>query len=362
MNPMVSTTHDQIPMNSGARIGSGFLLEEEISRGPAASIYRAAALENGQPVAIKAFHARYHADPRFAIRFREHLRRLVGITHDNLIPVLDYGIDQNQYYIVMEWVDGTDLGNYLTEYGSLTPDLTIFIASQVCAALDVIHTHGLVHQGIKPQNIMLTAGGQVKVTDVGLSRLLSESGLSKTHVMLGGVGYIPPEQARGKGLAPQSDIYSLGVTIFEMLTGRLPFEANDAWSVVRMHVMDPPPSPQQFNQQVPEGLANIVTRALQKDPEFRFPSAAEMRAALYAVKNDADLALMQSQHTNGRVGEIGYITLLKDLLKPDAVRSLLLSPWQIAGCTLPFGAILAYQFILTFIIVFTILYILIGFL
>jgi serine/threonine-protein kinase len=242
-------------------------LEGEINRGPTASIYRATAPENGQPVAIKVFHARYHADPRFAIRFREHLRRLAGLSHDNLVPVLDYGVDQTQYYVVTEWVDGTDLGTYLTEYGSLPSTLTIFIARQVCAALDAIHQHGLVHQGIKPQNILFTADGRVKVTDIGMSRLLSDSGLSKTHVMLTGVGYISPEQARGKRLAPQSDIYSLGVTLFEMLTGRLPFEGNDAWSVVRMHAMETPPSPQQFNQQVPEGLANIVIHALQKDPE-----------------------------------------------------------------------------------------------
>ena len=356
---MITTAQDKLPLNNRPRIGSAYQLEEEISRGSVASIYRAIALENSQPVAIKLFNARYHADPRFAIRFREHLRRLVGITHENLVSIFDYGIDQNRYYIVMEWVDGTDLGNYLSEYGLLTPDWTIFIATQVCGALEAIHTNGLVHQGIKPQNILLTSGGQVKLTDVGLSRLLSDSGLSQTHVMLGGVGYIPPEQVRGKGLVPQSDIYSLGVTMFEMLTGRLPFEARDAWSLVRMHVVNPPPSSQQFNQQVPEGLANIVTRALQKDPEVRFPSATEMKAALATLEKESGVVFLQDQR--GRARETGYIALFKNLLKPDALSSLLLSPWKIAGFTLPFGVILIFQFFITCIIAYIFLFILVGF-
>jgi serine/threonine-protein kinase len=202
--------------------------------------------ENSQPVAIKVFHARYYADPRFAIRFREHLRRLAGVSHDNLVTVLDYGVDQTQYYIVTELVDGTDLSTYLSEYASLPPTLTIFIARQVCAALDAIHQHGLVHQGIKPENILLAADGRVKVTDVGLSRLLSDSGLSKTHVMLAGVGYISPEQARGKDLL--RNLTSIAWSHpFEMLTAGCPSGANDAWSVVRMHAMETPP-PQQYNQ------------------------------------------------------------------------------------------------------------------
>lgn len=359
---MVSTTLNNPQPKSSAKIGAGYILQEEISRGPMASVYRATPPENGQPVAIKVFHTQYHSDPRFAIRFRNHMRRLAELSHDNLVHILDYGVDQTRYYIIMEWVDGTDLGSYISEYGLLSPALTAYIARQICVALDVIHQQGLVHQGIKPQNILLTADGQVKVTDVGLSRLLSESGLSKTHVMLAGVGYISPEQARGKKLTPQSDIYSLGATIFEMLTGRLPFESNDAWSVVRMHAMDTAPSPQQFNQQVPDGLANIVTRALQKDPELRFSGAVELEAALSKLERDSDPASMQPQEADEQPDKIGYHALLKSLLEPESVRSLLASPWQIGGRTLPFWIWLTVLFILVALSAFAILYLLAGFL
>ena len=357
---MISTALDRLPQNSLVKIGAGYRLESEISRGPIASIYRAIAPGNGQLVAIKVFHARYHADPRFAIRFREHLRLLAGLSHANLVRVLDYGVEQDHYYIVMEWVEGIDLGTYITEYGPLPSALSILIVRQVCAALDNIHQHGLIHQGMKPQNILLTAEGHVKVIDVGLSGLLSESGLSKTNVMLTGVGYIPPEQARGKKITLQSDIYSLGATLFEMLTGRLPFESKDAWSMVRMHARETPPSPRQFNQHVPEELANIVARALQKDAQLRFPSAAEMDLALFTLEKDFRLTSIQPGYSAGRSAKFDFISWLKGFLEPNTIKSLLRSPWQIAGRTFPFGAVLAFQFILAFLTAFTILYALAG--
>lgn len=357
---MIPTAQQKNPLDRGVKIGAGYRLGEEISRGEVASIYRAIAPGYGQPVAIKLFHTRYHADPRFAIRFREHLGRLAGLSHENLVSVLDYGVEQNHYYIVMEWVEGIDLGIYITEHGPLPAGLSIFIVRQVCAALDHIHQRGLIHQGIKPQNILLTLEGQVKVANVGLSGLLSESGLSKTHLMLTGVGYIPPEQARGKKLTLQSDIYSLGATLFEMLTGRLPFESKDIWSMVRMHASEMPPSPRQFNQQVPEELANIVARALQKDPQLRFPSAAEMDDALFALEKDFGTTSIETSYSGGRSAEFDFISWLKGLLDPKAIISLLLSPWQIAGRRLPFGAVLAFQFILAFLIALAILYALAG--
>ena len=357
---MIPTAQQKNPLGRGVKFGAGYRLEEEISRDEVASIYRAIAPGNGQPVAIKVFHTRYYADPRFAVRFREHLRCLSVLSHDNLVSVRDYGVEQDHYYIVMEWIEGIDLGIYITEHGPLPAGLSIFIARQVCAALDHIHQQGLIHQGIKPDNILLTMEGQAKVANVGLSRLLSESGLSKTHLMLTGVGYIPPEQARGKKLSPQSDIYSLGVTLFEMLTGRLPFEAKDIWSLVRMHASELPPSPRQFNQQVPDELANIVARALQKEPQLRFTSAAEMDAALFALEKDFKLTAMGSGDRGGGAADFDFIAWLRGFLEPSAIKSRLLSPWQIAGRTLPFGAVIAFLFVLVFSIALAILYVLVG--
>lgn len=353
---MISTTAGEPPAHIMERIGPGYRLIEEISRGSTASIYRAILPKKNQPVAIKLFNPRYHKEPRFAIRFREHLRRLTGLTNDNLVAVLDYGIDGERYYIVMEWVEGIDLGSYISEYAPLPPDLSIFVARQVCAGLDAIHRHGLIHQGIKPHNILLTAQGQVKLTDVGLSGLLSESGLSKTHVMQAGMGYIPPEQARGQKLTTQSDIYSLGATLFEMLTGRLPFEAKDAWSMVRMHARETPSSPRQFNQQVPEELAKLVLRALQKDPASRFASATEMDNALIAFETNYAANSAENNHSDQQPATLEFIALLKGLLAPGMAKNLLLDPWQIAGRRLPFGAVIAFLVALAFLLGFALLY------
>lgn len=357
---MISTAQQKDTADIGVKFGAGYRLEKEISRGEVASIYRAKAPGNDQPVAIKVFHRRYHADPRFAIRFREHLRRIAGLTHANLINILDYGVDHNHYYIVMEWVEGIDLGVYLAERGAIPSRVSILIVHQICAALDHIHQQGLIHQGINPQNILLTNEGQVKVTNVGLSGLLSESGLSKTHLMITGVGYIPPEQARGKRQTLQSDIYSLGATLFEMLTGRLPFKSKDIWSVVRMHASEPPPSPRQFNSQVPEELANIVARALQKEPKDRFSTAAEMDAALLALEKDLGLSSNDTGDSGERAAQIDFISWLKGTLDLRTVKSMLLSPWKIGGRTLPFGAVMALLFILVFSIALAILFTLVG--
>lgn len=357
---MLQTAGKHPSLNSAIQFASRYRLEEEISRGPAASIYRATDLEDMRPAAIKVFQERYQNDPRFSIRFREHLRILSGLKHENLIPILDYGVDQGSYYIVMEWVEGVDLGTYIAEYAPLPSGVVVFIAGQACAALEAIHQRDLIHRGIKPENILLSVDGHVKATDVGLSGLLSESGLSKTHVMIGGVGYISPEQARGKSLGSGSDIYSLGVVIFEMLSGRLPFESNDVWSLVRMHAREAPPDLKRLNPKIPAKLADLTARALEKTPEGRFSSAAEMGAALSALQNEFEEDMLVRRHPGEQSITAGLYRMLRDLAAPGALKDLLLRPanWRIAGREVPIWVVLALQFGLAFLITFAILYLL----
>jgi serine/threonine protein kinase len=230
--------------------GERFVLQAEISRGSATSIYRAIDRHSGRTVALRVFNQRIQADPRFAIRFRQRMLAIAGMDHENLVAVLDYGVLDGRSFIAMEWISGVDLRTYLVEHGPLSGGLAAWIALKVCAALDAVHRSGLDHRGIKPQNVLLTASGEVKVSDVGLNGLYSESGLSRTNVMAAGIGFMSPEQARGEDVGPQSDIYSLGVLLFEMLTNRLPFESKDAWEVLRMHANEQPLAPFQDEDQL----------------------------------------------------------------------------------------------------------------
>ncbi|HZD58480.1 MAG TPA: serine/threonine-protein kinase [Anaerolineales bacterium] len=357
---MFQTAGKNTSLNNAVQFASRYRLEEEISRGPTASIYRAADLEDDRPVAIKVFQERYQSDPRFSIRFREHLRLLSGLKHDNLISILDYGVDQGAYYIVMEWVEGVDLATYIAEYAPLPAGVVAFVARQVCAALDAVHQAAFIHRGVKPENILINMDGQVKVTGAGLSGLLSESGLSKTHVMIGGVGYISPEQARGKSLGPSSDIYSLGVVVFEMLSGRLPFESNDVWSLVRMHAREKPPDLRGLNPKVPAALAEITERALEKVPEDRFSSAAGMGAALSALEDEFGEGTLVARRSGRGSIPAGLYQMLRELAAPGVLRDLLLRPfrWQVAGREVPVWAVLAFQFVLAFLITFVALYLL----
>lgn len=269
-------------MDEARQLAGQYRLEAEIGQGSMATVYRAFEPAAHRQVAVKVFQERFRADPRFALRFRQHLASVASLEHENLVAVFDYGLADAGYYIVMEWVDGLTLHTAMAEQGNLAPPQAAAIARQVCAALGTVHEHGLVHRDLRPENILLTAGGQVKVTDVGLSSLLSETGLSKTNVMLSGVDYLSPEQARGEPVGPASDIYSIGVLLFEMLTGRLPFAAEDTWAVVGMHAADEPPPVRQVNRRVPVELAWVVDRALDKDRARRFANVQEMETALAA--------------------------------------------------------------------------------
>jgi serine/threonine-protein kinase len=257
-----------------------YRLDEPIGEGGMAVVYRGYDLVLNRPVAIKVLRGQFASDANFLRRFEREAQAAARLSHPNIVSVYDVGRDDGTRYIVMEYVPGKTLKQLILEHAPFSLDDTIHIIRQVAAALDYAHQHGLVHRDIKPQNILVDERGFVKVTDFGIAKGLADVSLTEAGFGMGTVHYVSPEQARGEPATPASDVYALGVVLYEMLTGRLPFDADNPIGLAMQHVHETPPSPRQFNPHIPPAVEAIVLRALAKDPRQRFPSAGALAQAL----------------------------------------------------------------------------------
>ncbi len=259
-----------------------YRLLDKIGEGGMATVYRAEDTLLERTVAVKVLRPQYAADPDFLARFLQEARSAARVAHPNIVSVYDVGSDAaaDCHYIVMEYVEGPSLKTAIRESAPLSVALAVDIAVQMLTALSFAHQKGLVHRDVKPQNILVGPDGQVKVADFGIARAANSPQLTTTGVVLATVEYCSPEQAMGKAATAASDIYSVGVVLYEMLTGSLPFQADSAVAVALKHLQEPPRPPRELNPAVPRRLEAIVLQALAKEPERRFQTAADMRQAL----------------------------------------------------------------------------------
>lgn len=258
-----------------------YKLTERIGTGGMAVVYRANDLVLNRVVAVKVMLDQYAMDDEFTQRFRQEAAAAANLSSPYIVNIYDWGQDQGTYYIVMEYVRGSDLKSGIQARGVINQRKAAEIASEVCQALTVAHNQDIIHSDIKPQNIMVQPDGNIKVMDFGIAK--AKNSLEEpSDSVLGTAHYISPEQAQGKELAATSDIYSLGVVLYECVTGRVPFDGPDAVTVAIMQVKNEPIPPRQVNAAVDEGLESIILRAMQKDPARRYQSAAIMREALQA--------------------------------------------------------------------------------
>ncbi|GFP29447.1 protein kinase domain-containing protein, partial [Candidatus Hakubella thermalkaliphila] len=256
-----------------------YKLLRKIGTGGMADVYLAEDLLLDRQVAIKIMHPQLAADPTFVERFKREARAVANLQHQNIVNVFDWGADEEIYYLVMEYLKGQNLKDFLNSRAPLTPDTVVDIASKICDALTEAHDHEIVHRDIKPQNIILTENGELKVTDFGIARAVSAT-MTRTGSILGTAHYISPEQALGRKVDVTSDIYSLGVLMYEMLTGDLPFRGDNPINIAMKHINEDPLPPSRLRDDIPPGLERVIMKALNKDPAYRYPSAAEMKEAL----------------------------------------------------------------------------------
>ncbi|MBP1578269.1 MAG: Stk1 family PASTA domain-containing Ser/Thr kinase, partial [Oscillospiraceae bacterium] len=270
----------------GKKIEGRYQISELVGVGGMANIYRATDVTDGKEVAVKILREEFYQNDEFLRRFKNESKAIAMLSHKNIIKVYDVCFERNIRCIVMEYVDGITLKEYMEEQNPLGWKETLHFVLQILQALSHAHSRGIVHRDIKPQNVMLLSDARIKITDFGIARFARSEAHSITDRAIGSVHYISPEQARGEHTDQRADIYSVGVMLYEMLTGQLPFDAESPISVALKQIELKAKKPRSINPEIPEGLEQITMRAMEKDPELRYQSAEEMLKDIERFKQD----------------------------------------------------------------------------
>ncbi len=300
-------------------------LNHLIARGGMAEVYRAHDRLLDRPVALKVLFPELSVDRSFVERFRREAQAAANLSHPDIVPVFDWGEDTGTYFIVMEFIDGRPLSSILKTAGPLSAERAADIGSHVAAALGYAHRHGVIHRDVKPGNVLITDEGQVKVTDFGIARAINtEESLTQTGAVMGTATYFSPEQAEGIGVDARSDIYSLGVVLFEMVTGRAPFLGDTPVAVASKHVRDSPPAPREINPSVPPTFEAIILKSMAKDPAHRYGTAEELRADLLRYNEGRSVLAMSD--TTAMLAAVGATQAIGAVTGVNATQAIAATP------------------------------------
>ena len=292
-------------------LGNRYRLLSKLGGGGMAEVYKGLDTLLDRQVTIKILREQYASDEEFARRFRREAQAVARLSHPNIVSIYDVGIEQDAQYLVMEYVEGVNLKEYILEHGPLTQDELVDIGMQICDALDHAHSNKIIHRDIKPHNILLTSSGKVKVTDFGIARAVTEATVTYTGGIIGSVHYLSPEQAKGDITDHKSDLYSAGVVLYEMATGQIPHEGESPITVALKHIQDSPKNPTEINPKVSQQLEFVILKAMERDKDKRFSSAVQMKSYLERLDTI-------SPSKDSKINKIHYSEKNKKRLKPFA--------------------------------------------
>lgn len=270
----------------GQKINDRYQIIKSIGEGGMANVYLAYDTILDRDVAVKVLRGDLSNDEKFVRRFQREALSASSLSHPNIVEVYDVGDDNGQYFIVMEYIEGKNLKDLLKKRGKLTVSEVVDIMSQIADGLSVAHDSYIIHRDLKPQNIMIKDDGQIKITDFGIAMALNSTQLTQTNSVMGSVHYLPPEQASGKGSTIKSDIYSMGIIFYELLSGSLPFRGDNAVEIALKHMRDPLPSLREGNTAIPQSIENIILKATAKNPKNRYDDARSMHEDLLTALDD----------------------------------------------------------------------------
>lgn len=292
----------------GRTIANRYEILEKTGVGGMATVYTAKDLVLNRHVAVKVLKEEFTTDEEFVKRFNTEALAAASLSHANIVSIYDVGNEDNIYYIVMELVRGKTLKQIITENGPISWKWATNIAIQIASALEVAHKNNIVHRDIKPHNIIITEDGVAKVTDFGIAKAVSNSTITAFGTTIGSVHYFSPEQAKGGYTDAKSDIYSLGVVMYEMLTGQVPFDADTSVSVALMHMQEKPVPPIEINKNIPTALNDIILKAMQKEPMARYQTAAEMISDLRRALKEPNGEFVEEEMNDGLTRRMDAIT------------------------------------------------------
>lgn len=308
-------------MSETTLINNRYQIEDTLGTGGMAVVYKARDLTLERNVAIKVLRQKYSTDPAFREHFQQEAKAAANLSHPNIVTVYDFGFDSERLFIIMEYVPGTDIKQLKVKIERFDLLETLSLMEQACAGVGYAHRAGLVHCDIKPQNLLITPDRKLKIVDFGIARALATINPGeKSEIVWGSPSYLSPEQAAGIAPSPASDVYSLGIIMYEMLTGKLPFTATTSTELARMHRQDLPQSPRELNPDIPLEVEQILLKTLAKEPAARYRTADQLGRVLKAYhQNSLIVENAPLQKTNGTVASTAVTQPFETPATPEVI-------------------------------------------